>query len=159
MSAPMDEPHRSGFTSTAAKAVAAFVAVGVLVIGAKAIAGHDSDTAAAGTPPVAGGQAPPGMTPGGRIGHDRNGMPPGFGAPVTGATLDKLKSVVTPKYAGTIERAMRLPDGSYVVHVIGTNGEVHVHVTKDLRIDGTDTGGPGGMPPGAPAPSGTTTKS
>jgi hypothetical protein len=81
----------------------------------------------------------------------------GFGTPVTGATLTKLKSVATAKYAGaSVERANMLPDGSYEVHVIQSNGtELHVLVSKDFKVTGTEQGGgPGGSPPaGYTAPS------
>jgi hypothetical protein len=41
---------------------------------------------------------------------------------------------------------MKLDDGSYEVHVIRSGGEeVHVLVSKDFRITGTEQGGP---PPG-----------
>jgi hypothetical protein len=84
--------------------------------------------------------------PGGRDGG------PG-GAQVTGDTLTKLKSAVAAKYPGTVERAMKLQDGSYEVHVIGSNGsEVHVLVSKDFKVTGTQQGGPpAGV--GQPAPS------
>ncbi len=73
-----------------------------------------------------------------------------MGTAVTGATLTKLKAVATAKYPGTVERAMKLADGSYVVHVIqsGSKGEVHVLVSKDFKITGTQKGGP----PGGGAP-------
>jgi hypothetical protein len=57
---------------------------------------------------------------------------------------------------------MALPDGSFVAHVITTDGELHVAVSKDYKVLGIQQGGPppgagpqGGAPPGsAPAPSG-----
>ena len=69
-----------------------------------------------------------------------------MGTAVTGATLTKLKAVATAKYPGTVERAMKLADGSYVVHVIqsGSKGEVHVLVSKAFKITGTQKGGPPG---------------
>ena len=83
-----------------------------------------------------------------------------MGTAVTGATLTKLKAVATAKYPGTVERAMKLSDGSYEVHVIqsGSKGEVHVLVSKDFKVTGTQKGGPpgGGKPPsGSAPPSGT----
>ena len=56
----------------------------------------------------------------------------------------------------TVERAMKLADGSYEVHVIrsGGAGEVHVLVTKDFKVTGTSQGPPAGAPPaGQAAPS------
>jgi hypothetical protein len=77
---------------------------------------------------------------------------------VTGATLTKLKAVVAARYPGTVERALKLPDGSYEVHVIHAGGEVHVRVSKDFKITGTEQGGPpagagSAPPPGQSAPS------
>ena len=138
--------------STIAKVVAAAAAIVALAFGANAIANGDSSSATAGSAP----------TPAGRPGN--GGPPGGMGTAVTGATLTKLKAVATAKYPGTVERAMKLPDGSYEVHVIqtGGKGEVHVLVSKDLKVTGTQKGGPpgGGAPPsGSAPPSGTSSSS
>jgi hypothetical protein len=136
-----------------AKVVAAAAAIVALAFGANAIANGDSSSATANGAQTAAGR------PG-------NGGPPGgMGTAVTGATLTKLKAVATAKYPGTVERAMKLSDGSYVVHVIqsGSKGEVHVLVSKDFKITGTQKGGPpggGGAPPsGSAPPSGTSSSS
>jgi len=139
----------------ATKYFATGVAAVVLTFGAYLIGKSNTDPAAAGTnasSPAIQGAAPQGATP--QTGQvPRNGQaPPGFGAPVSTATLTKLKAVVSAKYPGTIERAMKLGNGSYVVHVLGSSSETHVLVSKDFKITGTETGGPGGG--GAP-PSGT----
>ena len=132
--------------SKIAKVVAAAVTIVALAFGANAIANGGSSSATAGSAPPAAGR------PG-------NGGPPGgMGTAVTGATLTKLKAVATAKYPGTVERAMKLPDGSYEVHVIrsGGAGEVHVLVSKDFKVTGTSQGPPAGAPPaGQAAPSGT----
>ena len=72
--------------------------------------------------------------------------PPGMGSEVTGSTLTKLESAATAKYPGTVERAMELQDGTYVVHVVQSNGdgEVHVLVCKDFEVTGVQQGGPPG---------------
>jgi hypothetical protein len=156
------------------KAAAAAAAAVALVFGAKAIASGNASTssadAATGTParPFGGyGMPGPGRgfgagqgapRGGGFPGRDGDGHmggpPPGFGAAVTGDTLSKLKDAVSGRYPGTVERAMKLPDGSYVVHVIGSNGaETHVHVSKDFKVLGADRGGPRPGPgaPGTPS--------
>jgi hypothetical protein len=135
--------------SKIAKVVAAAAAVIALAFGANAIANGSSSSAAAGST---------GQTAAGRPGTGR--PPGGMGTAVTGATLTKLKAVATAKYPGTVERAMKLSDGSYVVHVVqsGGKGEVHVLVSKAFKITGTQKGGPpgGGAPPsGSAPPSGT----
>ena len=83
-----------------------------------------------------GGQLPPGAQNGQGI--------PVLGTPVTGATAAKLDALVTAKYPGQIERTMKLDDGSYVVHVITSTGEIHVAVSRQFKITGSDAGGPGG---------------
>jgi hypothetical protein len=116
--------------SKIAKVVVAAAAIVAIAFGAKAIANGNSSSATANAAQTAAGR------PG-------NGGPPGgMGTAVTGATLTKLKAVATAKYPGTVERAMKLSDGSYVVHVIqsGSKGEVHVLVSKDFKITGTRKG-------------------
>lgn len=125
--------------STIAKVVAAAAAVIALAFGANAIANGDSSSATGNGAPTAAG------------GPGNGGPPGGMGTAVTGATLTKLEAVATAKYPGTVERAMKLSDGAYVVHVIrsGNQGEVHVLVSKAFAITGTRKGGPpgGGAPP------------
>ncbi len=123
------------------KIVAAVAAVAVLAFGASAVARHGSSPSAA--------------QPGGQ-GAPQGG--PGMFSPVTGATLAKLKSAVAAQYPGTVERAVKLPDGSYEVHVIRSSGqEVHVLVSRDFKVAGTeqrDFGG-GQAPGGQAGPGGT----
>src|SRR5215208_668473 len=133
-------PAASGGSSKITKAVAGAATIAVLAFGASQIArGTSSSTTSTQTPSAPAG-APAGA-----------GMPD-MGTPVTGATLSKLTSAATAKYPGTVERAMQLPNGSYVVHVVrsGGSGEVHVLIGKDFKVTGVDQGGP---PAGAP-PSG-----
>jgi hypothetical protein len=139
----------------ASKYFATGVAAVVLTFGAYFIGKSNTDSATTGTNASSAvqGAAPSGAqaAPGARNGQ----APPGFGAQVSAATLTKLKAVVSAKYPGTIERAMKLGNGSYVVHVLGSSSETHVLVSKDFKITGTETGGPGGgAPPAAPSASG-----
>jgi hypothetical protein len=143
----------SSHTSTKiAKVVAAAAAIVALAFGANAIANGNSSSATANGAQTAAGRPGDGGPPG------------GMGTAVTGATLTRLKAVATAKYPGTVERAMKLSDGSYEVHVIqsGGKGEVHVLVSKAFRVTGTQQGGPpgGGAPPsGSAPPSGTSSSS
>jgi hypothetical protein len=143
-------PARGGARSTAMKAVAAVAAIAVLAFGANAVTNGNA-ASTTGTA-ASNGQTAPGGRPG-------TGAPPRMGAAVTGATLTKLKAAATAKYPGTVERAMKLPNGSYLVHVLqsGGKGEVHVLVSKAFQVTGVQQGGPpGGAPPaGANPPSGT----
>jgi hypothetical protein len=146
MSAPSTTEQTTGDrgrSNLVMKAVATAPAIAALFFGGNAITKGGSSSA---------GQTP--TAPAGAPGA----MPPGMGAAVTGTTLTKLEQAVTAKYPGTVERAMKLPDGSYVVHVIrsGGSGEVHVLVSKDFKVTGVQQGGPpGGAPPaGQSAPGG-----
>lgn len=130
----------------AASGAAAALAAGAWLLGT-------SGSSASTTAPV---QGAPGMSQGGPPSGGQ--LPPGLGD-VTGATADKVAAAATEKYPGEVERVMQLPDGSYVAHVITSSGEVHVAVSKDFTVTGTEQGGPmGGGPGGAapPAGSGTT---
>jgi hypothetical protein len=131
-------------STTIRRAFAGAAIVAAMAFGAKAIVNDGSSATAA-----AGQFGPPGAQQG--AAGAPQGVPPGMGTPVTGSTLTELRSVVTAKYPGSVERAMKLTDGSYVVHVIESDGsgEVHVLVSKALKITGTQTGGP---PPGAQRP-------
>jgi hypothetical protein len=80
---------------------------------------------------------------------------------VTGAAAAKAKAkaAALAKYPGTVERVLRLSDGSYVVHVLtSAGGEVHVKVSKTFTVTGTEQGLPGGGAPGS-APNGTASQS
>ena len=96
----MTSSHTS---SKIAKVVAAAAAIVALAFGANAIANGNSSSATANGTQTAAGRPGNGGTPG------------GMGTAVTGATLTKLKAAATAKYPGTVERAMKLADGSYVV--------------------------------------------
>jgi hypothetical protein len=148
---PDPGPSRGGRRAKAAKAVAAAAAIAALAFGANAITNGTASSATSSGAQSA--QAPPAGPPG-------TGTPRGMGTPVTGAALTRLKAAATAKYPGTVERAMKLSDGSYVVHVFQSNGngEVRVLVSKDLKVTGVQQGGPrrGAPPAGSTAPSGTT---
>jgi hypothetical protein len=127
-------------------------AVAALAVGGLAAGCGSSNTTATATPAAATSGAPSGA----------QGTAPAIGNTVTGASADKAKAAALGKYPGTVERVMKLPDGSYVVHVIrGSGGEVHVKVSKAFTVTGLEQGPPGGAPSGGapPAAGGTTTQS
>lgn len=146
------------------KFVAGGVAAVVLAFGAYAIGNSGNGNGNAGvanaSQPAAMSQAPGGGQMPQNGAAPQNGQaPPGFGTPVTGATADKVKSAALARYKGTVERVMKLADGSYEVHVITSNGEYHVAVSKDFKVTGAQqggpsAGGPGGAPPSGQAPQG-----
>jgi hypothetical protein len=141
------------------KYFAAGVAAVVLTFGAYMIGkSNDSSTAtgtnaaaqvAPGAAPSGSGQTPPtGQVPQGQT-------PPGFGAPVSGATARKVAAAASARYPGTVERVMKLQDGSYVAHVLTSTSERHVLVSKGFKVTGSEQGGPGGGAPPAQSSSGT----
>src|SRR4051812_20388229 len=85
-----------------ATATAAVIAAGVI---AWAV-GSSTSNSAASSPTAARAQA--GQLP------QSGQAPPGFGQDVTGSTADKVSKAALAKYPGTVERIMKLPDGSYV---------------------------------------------
>ena len=132
------------------KVAAAAVAVVALVLGASQISKSDATTSATGGAAMQQGAQPPGAN---GAGAPQGGMaPPGMGTEVTGSTLSKLEAAATAKYPGEVEHAQELSDGSYVVHVIQSNGdgEVHVLVSKDFEVTGVRQGGPPAGAAGAP---------
>ncbi|MDQ1679301.1 MAG: hypothetical protein QOI42_160 [Frankiaceae bacterium] len=134
--------------------LASAAAIGAIAFGASAVVNSTNDTAStnAAVPQAqaaAASQAVPGGTPPAGAAH--GAPPPGITA-VTGSTLTKLEALATATYPGTVERAIMLSDGSYIVHVIKSDGsgEVHVRISKELKVTGAQTGGPRGGPrPGA----------
>jgi hypothetical protein len=129
------------------KYVAGGIAAAALAFGAYALGNSKSDGSSSGTANAAqfGRMAP----------QSGSQMPPGFGAPATGTAAAKAKAAALAKYSGTVERVMKLSDGSYVVHVVTSNGELHVAVSKDFKVTGTQQGGPGGhvgTPPAGATP-------
>ena len=126
------------------------VAAVVLAVAAYAAgSSKDSSTSAAagGRAAAAGQVAPNGQAPPGA---------PGPGTAVTGAAAAKAKAAALARHPGTVEAVVRLGDGSYVVHVITSGGELHVAVSKAFRVTGVQQGGPpagaSGTPPSGTAP-------
>jgi hypothetical protein len=120
---------------TAGAAAVVAIALGGMAIGRT---GSGDSAAANGVPGMRGGAQ--GGPPGG-----------GFGTPVTGTAADKVKAAALAKYSdGKIERIMQRPDGSYEAHVFTGTGEIHVLVSKDFKVTGTEQGG--GPPQGGGAP-------
>jgi hypothetical protein len=139
---------------------AAAAAAAIAVAFGAYVAGDNGSTQAAsatttGAASRQSGQLPPGAQVAPNAQPPSGGQaPPGFGTPVTGAAADKVAAAALDEYDGTVERVMRLTDGSYVVHVITSNGEIHVLVSKTYAVTGVEQDrfpGPGG-PNGAPSP-------
>ncbi|HEV7884093.1 MAG TPA: hypothetical protein VGO81_11015 [Solirubrobacteraceae bacterium] len=147
------------FSRKLTRFVAAGVAAVAVAAGAFAIGSSSSSTGTSGTAnaaPAAAARPGPGTGP--RAGHvPPNGRPgtapsqaartgyvppnwqPGTGTIITGAAADKAKAAaLAAKYAGTVNRVLKLSDGSYVVHLIATSGPHHVFVSKAFKVTGSE---------------------
>src|SRR5437763_16351590 len=124
--------------SIAAGGAAFAIAIG----GGYAIVNSNSGSASSGTANAApsaqfsptsapsGGPSPSGQVPA--------NWSPGTGTLITGAAADKAKAAAVAKYpGGTVNRVLKLSDGSYAVHRIGTPAPHHVFVIKDFKVTGT----------------------
>jgi hypothetical protein len=113
--------------------VAAGAAVVAVAIGGLAIGNSSSTNGASGTATAA--QAAPGQAP--RSGQVPQNWRPGMGTIITGAAADKAKAVAVTKYpGGTVNRVLKLSDGSYAVHRIRTPAPHHDFVSKDFKVTG-----------------------
>jgi hypothetical protein len=116
------------------KFVAAGAAAVAIAIGGLAIGNSSSSNGASGTtnaaPAAAPGEAP-------QSGQVPQNWRPGTGPIITGAAADKAKAAaLTTNYPGTVNRVVKLSDGSYNVHLLGTSGPHHVFVSKDFKVTG-----------------------
>ena len=126
------------------RSIAAGAAAIAVAIGGYAIVNSNSGNGASGTataaPVAQSAQASPvgqsgGPSPAGQVPPNWS---PGTGTVVTGAAADKAKAVAVAKYpGGTVNRVLKLSDGSYAVHRIGTPAPHHVFVSKDFKVTGT----------------------
>ena len=119
-----------------------FVAVGAaavaVTIGGIAIGNSSSGNGASGTTnaaqPNATQAAPSQASQSGQVPQNWR---PGTGTIITGAAADKAKAVAVAKYpGGTVNRVLKLSDGSYAVHRIRTPAPHHVFVSKDFKVTG-----------------------
>ena len=61
----------------------------------------------------------------------------GTGTKITGAAANEAKAAALAKYpGGTVNRVLKLSDGSYAVHMIKISWPHHVFVTKDFKVTG-----------------------
>ena len=115
--------------------IAAGVATLAVAIGGFAIGNSSSSNGASGTTNATRAAAP-GQAP--QSGQVPQNWRPGTGTIITGAAADKAKAVAVAKYpGGTVNRVLKLSDGSYAVHRIRTPAPHHVFVSKDFKVTGT----------------------
>jgi hypothetical protein len=61
----------------------------------------------------------------------------GTGTIITGAAANEAKSAALAKYpGGTVNRVLKLSDGSYAVHMIKISWPHHVFVSKNFKVTG-----------------------
>ncbi|MEA2461985.1 MAG: hypothetical protein QOH90_2162 [Actinomycetota bacterium] len=61
----------------------------------------------------------------------------GSGTIITGAAADKAEAAAVAMYpGGTVNRVLKLSDGSYAVHQIKISWPHHVFVNKDFKVTG-----------------------
>jgi hypothetical protein len=116
-----------------------FIAVGIasvaVAIGAYAIVNSSSSNGASGTASAAmfarQGQNQRAV---GRIPQNWHS---GSGTIITGAAANKAKAVALAKYpGGTVNRVLKLSNGSYAVHMIKISWPHHVFVSKSFQVTG-----------------------
>jgi hypothetical protein len=70
-------------------------------------------------------------------GHVPQGWHSGSGTIITGAAANKAKAVAVAKYpGGTVNRVLKLSDGSYAVHLIKISWPHHVFLSKNFKVTG-----------------------
>jgi hypothetical protein len=140
------------FSSKLSRSVAAGAAAVAVAVGGFALGNSGSSNSSSSTANAAQAAAP---SHGPRSGHaPRSGQPsgdnltpvsgkipagwsPGSGTIITGSAADKAKAAaVAAKVQGTVNRVLKLSDGSYVVHFYKTSGPHHVFVSKDFKVTG-----------------------
>ena len=124
--------------SVAAGVALALIAGGAYAIGS-ATSGHGSSGTASAAPFARSGQRPSGQSgPNQRVGGTiPAGWHSGSGTIITGAAANKAKAVALAKYpGGTVNRVLKLSDGSYAVHYIKISWPHHVFVSKNFKVTG-----------------------
>jgi hypothetical protein len=70
-------------------------------------------------------------------GHVPENWRPGAGTIVTGEAADKARAAALVRYpGGTVNRVLKLSDGSYAVHMIKIRWPHHVFVNKNFEVTG-----------------------
>src|SRR3984893_14884751 len=117
------------------RAIAAGAATIAVAIGGYALVNSTSGNGASGTASAAAPAQSAQPSPAGQVPQNWS---PGTGTIVTGAAADQAKAAAVAKYpGGTVNRVLKLSDGSYAVHRIATPAPHHVFVSKDFKVTGT----------------------
>ncbi len=113
---------------------AAAIAAG---IGAYAIVNSGSGNGGSGTANAAPFAGQRGQNNQRVVGQVPQGWHSGSGTIITGAAADKAKALAVAKYpGGTVNRVLKLSDGSYAVHMIKISWPHHVFVSTSFEVTG-----------------------
>jgi hypothetical protein len=124
------------FSRKLTRSVAIGTAAIAVAIGAYAIVNSGSSNGASGTANAA-PFAQPGQNNQRVVGEVPQGWHSGSGTIITGAAADEAKAVAVAKYpGGTVNRVLKLSDGSYAVHIIKISWPHHVFVSKTFEVTG-----------------------
>jgi hypothetical protein len=123
------------FSRKLTRSIALGSAAIAVAIGAYAIVNSSSSNGASGTANAA-TLAQPG--PNQRVvGQVPQNWRPGTGTIITGAAANKAKAVALATYpGGTVNRVLKLSDGSYAVHKIKISWPHHVFVSGNFKVTG-----------------------
>src|SRR5436190_230339 len=123
------------FSRKLTRSIAIGAAAIAVAIGAYAIVNSGSSNGASGTANGA-ALAQPGQNQR-VVGQVPQNWRPRTGTIITGAAADKAKTVALAKYpGGTVNRVLKLSDGSYAVHMIKISWPHHVFVGKNFKVTG-----------------------
>jgi len=123
------------FSRKLTRSIAIGTAAVAAAIGAYAIVNPGSSNGASGTASAA-TFAPPGQNQR-VVGQVPQGWHSGSGTIITGAAANKAKAAAVAKYpGGTVNRVLKLSDGSYAVHMIKISWPHHVFVSKNFKVTG-----------------------
>jgi len=123
------------FSRKLTRSIAIGTAAIAVAIGAYAVVDSSSSNGASGTANAA-TWAQPG--PNQRVvGQVPQGWHSGSGTIITGAAANRAKAVALAKYpGGTVNRVLKLSNGSYAVHMIKISWPHHVFVSKSFKVTG-----------------------
>jgi hypothetical protein len=114
------------------RSIAALIAAVAVAIGASVIVNPGSVTGVVYAQTLA--QSSPNQRVEGQVPENWR---PGTGTILTGADADKAKAAALAKYpGGTVNRVLKLSDGSYAVHMIKIRWPHHVFVSKNFEVTG-----------------------
>jgi hypothetical protein len=123
------------FSRKLSRSIAVGGAAIAVAIGAYAIVNSSSSNGASGSANAA-SLAQPGQNQR-VVGQIPRNWRPGTGTIITGAAANKAKAVALAKYpGGTVNRVLKLSEGSYAVHKIKISWPHHVFVSKNFEVTG-----------------------